>query len=128
MALIEFTSEYDRKDVVAALGLPEVAPPLQEHPETAVRILVDDLLALTAPAVSIGGLEAALPRGQAREEVAVLNFMRETCRVSGPADLVGDSGDRRDPAPDGPGLGFVDVSALRIGERAEAIRGSAGTV
>jgi tetratricopeptide (TPR) repeat protein len=79
MALVEFTSEYDRKDVVAALGLPEVAPPLQEHPETAVRILVDDLLALTAPVVSIGGLEAALPRGQAREEgVAVLNFMRET--------------------------------------------------
>lgn len=79
MALVEFTSEFDRKDVVAALGLPEVAPPLKEHPETAVRILVDDLLALTAPAVSIGGLEAALPRGQAREEgVAVLNFMRET--------------------------------------------------
>jgi tetratricopeptide (TPR) repeat protein len=79
MALVEFTSEYDRKDVVAALGLPDVAPPLKEHPETAVRILVDDLLALTAPVVSIGGLEAALPRGQAREEgVAVLNFMRET--------------------------------------------------
>ena len=79
MALVEFTSEFDRKDVVAALGLPEVAPPLKEHPETAVRILVDDLLALTAPAVSIGGIEAALPRGQAREEgVAVLNFMRET--------------------------------------------------